>query len=76
MQIIIFFKDTILCVLAAIVITFIMHGWLVIIRTLVCLQNFCNSCNNINLHHCSMHPERQDLLKMVLQHPVRQHKLN
>lgn len=26
---------------------------------------------DINLHHCSMHPERQRLLKMVLQHPGR-----
>lgn len=53
-----------------------MHGWSAIICTVVCLQDFYNSCNNINPHHCSMHPERQDLLKMVLQHPVRTTQVN
>lgn len=70
----------ILCVLAAIVITCIIHGWLVIKWWHTwCVYScffFFNSSVSINLHHCSMHPERQDLLKMVLQHPVKTNKLN
>lgn len=48
-----------------------MIGWSLYGGTLVCLQIFFNWSININLHHCSMHPERQDLLKTVLQHPVK-----